>query len=112
MDTQEKITKDQFLQALETLNQYKKQLDESIVLAQKELDSLPRFLGVTHEMELGDTKLSVRLYNILRHYHGIRQIGDLKNLSKLEFIQTPFVGVKAIEELEELCLFANIEMMQ
>lgn len=111
-----KITTEQVANALQILKDYEKQIKEELKIYKKELDSLPKFIKVTKETSVFDLDCSVRLKNILKSQSDVLGInydfcvGDLSNVSESKFKGVSGVGSKYIDELKEICLYANVTL--
>lgn len=113
------ITYEQFQEALKIVNEYKTQLEEHYKIAKKETEGISKFANVTKETKLYDTGLSVRCLNILKANGdklGINTNWDMKleELSKLsisKFLQCRIAGKKTLQELKELCFYANVKLL-
>lgn len=109
-----KITNEQVVNALQILKDYEKQIKEELKIYKKEINNLPKFIEVTKETSVYDLDCSVRLRNILKAHSDILGInydfcvGELSNVSESKFKSLSGVGSKYINELKEICLYANI----
>jgi len=113
------ITYEQFQDALKIVNEYKTQLEEHYNIAKKEIEGISKFANVTKETKLYDTNLSVRCLNILRANDdklGINanwemKLVELSKLSMSKFLQCRIAGKKTLQELKELCLYADVKLL-
>lgn len=113
------ITYEQFQDALKIVNEYKTQLEEHYKIAKKEIEGISKFANVTKETKLYDTELSVRCLNILRANDdklGINvnwgmKLSELSKLSMSKFLQCRIAGKKTLQELKELCFYADVKLL-
>jgi DNA-directed RNA polymerase alpha subunit len=113
------ITYEQFQDALKIVNEYKTQLEEHYKIAKKEIEGISKFANVTKETKLYDTDLSVRCLNILRANDdklGINtnwemKLKELSKLSMSKFLQCRIAGKKTLQELKELCFYADVKLL-
>ena len=113
------ITYEQFQEALKIVNEYKTQLEEHYKIAKKEIEGISKFANVTKETKLYDTDLSVRCLNILRANDdklGINanwemKLKELSKLSMSKFLQCRIAGKKTLQELKELCFYADVKLL-
>jgi DNA-directed RNA polymerase alpha subunit len=113
------ITYEQFQEALKIVNEYKTQLEEHYKIAKKEIEGISKFANVTKETKLYDTDLSVRCLNILRANDdklGIdanweMNVKELSKLSMSKFLQCRVAGKKTLQELKELCFYADVKLL-
>jgi len=113
------ITYEQFQDALKIVNEYKTQLEEHYNIAKKEIEGISKFANVTKETKLYDTNLSVRCLNILRANDdklGINanwemKLVELSKLSMSKFLQCRIAGKKTLQELKELCFYADVKLL-
>jgi hypothetical protein len=113
------ITYEQFQEALKIVNEYKTQLEEHYKIAKKEIGGISKFANVTKETKIYDTALSVRCLNILRANDdklGINgnwemKVEELSKLSMSKFLQCRIAGKKTLQELKELCFYADVKLL-
>ena len=113
------ITYEQFQEALKIVNEYKTKLEEHYKIAKKEIEGISKFANVTKETKIYDTDLSVRCLNILRANEdklGINgkwemKLKELSKLSMSKFLQCRFAGKKTLQELKELCFYADVKLL-
>ena len=113
------ITYEQFQDALKIVNEYKTQLEEHYNIAKREIEGISKFSNVTKETKLYDTGLSVRCLNILRANDeklGINsnwemKLEELSKLSMSKFLQCRIAGKKTLQELKELCFYADVKLL-
>ena len=119
VDVRSAITYEQFQEALKIVNEYKTKLEEHYKIAKKEIESISKFANVTKETNLYDTDLSVRCLNILKANADKLRIDvnwemNVKELSKLsmsKFLQCRIAGKKTLQELKELCFYADVKLL-
>lgn len=113
------ITYEQFQDALKIVNEYKTQLEEHYKIAKKEMEGISEFANVTKETKLYDANLSVRCLNILRANDdklGINvdwemKLSELSKLSMSKLLRCRIVGKKTLQELKELCFYADVKLL-
>jgi hypothetical protein len=123
------VTYDEFQAALMVVNEYKTQLEDhykqagkNIEQAEKEINSVSKFVNVTPETDIVDiVGISVRLLNVLKAAQdelGIISstpysfaIRDLSNVSMKKFLTIRYSGKKSLDELKELCFYAGVTMI-
>jgi len=113
------ITYEQFQEALKIVNEYKTQLKEHYKIVKKEIEGISKFTNVTKKMKLYDTDISVRCWNILRSNYdklGINnnremKLSELSKLSMSKFLQCRMAGKKTLQELKELCFYADVKLL-
>ena len=119
------ITKEEFLKALEIVNNYKIQISKEFEEMKKELGKKNfNYLPVTKDTLITETYLSVRALNALHAYslNHIEEIKDLKwswdfcevkvghfeNIKKQELHKFRNFGKKSIEEIEKMFFEAGM----
>ena len=113
-----KYTHEQYKDALKIVNDYKSQIEEHYNTVKKELESNSKFANVTKKTKIVDTHISVRLYNILRsnedrlgiNFDREKKVSNLSNLSMSKFLQCRYAGKGTLQELKELCFFADVKL--
>jgi DNA-directed RNA polymerase alpha subunit len=113
------ITYEQFQDALKIVNEYKTQLEEHYKIAKREIEGISKFANVTKETKIYDTDISVRCLNILRENGeklGINcdwdmKLEELSKLSMSKFLQCRIAGKKTLQELKELCFYADVKLL-
>ncbi len=121
------ITKIEFLKALETVNNYKKQVTEQYEEMKKDLDKKSfSHLPITKKTRIIDANLSVRTLNVLKsNIHKFESIKDLKwdflecevtvghfeVLKRSDLYGFRNLGKKSIKELDRLFFEAGIIMI-
>lgn len=113
------ITYEQFQDALKIVNEYKTKLEEHYNIVKRETEGISKFYNVTKETKLRDSGLSVRCINILRLNNeelGINanwemKLEELSKLSMNKFLQCRIAGKKALQELKELCFYADVKLL-
>lgn len=89
------ITREDFLKALNVVEQYKKQIKDDLNLIQL----LPG--NVSDETSLLDIEMSNRTLNVLAE-NGIRTIGQLIDCPKNEYQRFRNIGAKSFIEIEKI----------
>lgn len=111
-----RITNEEFLNALQIIKEYENQIKLELKNCKKEVEKLPKFFNVTKETSVFDLDCSVRLKNILKAHSeklGIDYdfyVWELSEVSESKFLSLPGVGIKYINELKEICLYAEITL--
>ncbi|MCM4167363.1 DNA-directed RNA polymerase subunit alpha [Arenibacter antarcticus] len=108
------VTYDEFLEALDTIRKFQKQVSELYRETEGEVGSISKFVGVDRNTKIYRLPLSTRTFNVLKAMDKIELLEgttqDLAKLSLKELLHTKNAGRKTIHEIKELCLFANLEM--
>jgi DNA-directed RNA polymerase alpha subunit len=98
------ITREEFLNAIETINSYKKQLTEPFEKMKADLDNKDfSYLILNENTSVFECNLSTIIPRILRD-NDIKKLGDLKNFKKKDLLSFWSFGKKHLSELER-CLF-------
>lgn len=114
------ITYEQFQESLKIVNEYKTRLEEHYNTVIKEHEDISKFANVTKETLISDTEVSVRLCNILIQNQDELNIGgfyrnstikELEGLSMSKFLQCRVAGKKGLQELKELCFYADVKLL-
>ena len=113
------ILYEQFQESLKIVNEYKKQLEEHYKIVKKEIKGISRFANVTKETILYNTELSLRCINILRANEDELEIDvnwemkleELSKLSMRKFLQCRNAGAATLQELKELCFYADVKLL-
>ena len=119
------ITKEEFLKALEVVNNYKIQVSEQFEEMKKDLDKKDfSHLVITKDTPIRDAGLSVRALNALKancHWEGLPwkelprgdygSVGDYEWLSKSQIRRFRNVGKKTIDEIERMFFQAGITLI-
>lgn len=113
------VTKEQFIEAIKVINDYKLQLEKELASAKQILKANSIFEKVTKNTPLLDVTFSTLLKNSLTEY--FRKNGYVITwqtpLSILEMISTQKIclqrnfGEARLLELEEVCMCAGIKML-
>ena len=114
------ITHDEFQKALKIVNEYKTQLETHFTEVTKQVSSVGKFANVNAEMLFYDVDCSVRLLNILKtndKYLGIdcsreMKISELCKISIGKFLQCRNAGKGVLQELKELCFYAEVSLQK
>ncbi len=98
------ITKEEFLNALEIVNNYKIQVSKQYEEMKKNLDDkdFSHFI-LTPKTRIEDSELSVAAMNILKRCE-IEYLGELEQFKKSEIMRFYGIGKKTFSEIEN-CLF-------
>ena len=118
------ITKEEFLKALEVVNNYKIQVTAQFEEMKKDLDKKSfSHLSITKETPINDTDLSIRALNALRansdkfeNLKGLRwdwnkcevTVGHFDGLKKSDLYGFRNIGKKSIDEIERMFFEADI----
>lgn len=113
------ISYEQFQDALKIVNEYKTQLEAYYKTTKREIESISKFAHVTKETKLYDTHISVRCFNILKANEdklGINinwrtNLSEFSKLSMSKFLQCRNAGKKTLQELKELCFYADVKLL-
>jgi DNA-directed RNA polymerase alpha subunit len=121
------ITKEEFLKALEIVNNYKIQVSEQFEEMKKDLDKKSfSHLSITKETFINDTYLSVRALNALKAnsdkldcLEGLRwdwekcevTVGNFEGLKKSDLYGFRNIGKKSIDEIERMFFEAGIVLV-
>ncbi|MCM4173026.1 hypothetical protein DHD32_16195 [Arenibacter sp. TNZ] len=110
----EMITYFEFLEALSTIRKFKKQVPHLYKEMDNQVSSISKFIGVDKNTKICQLPLSTRALNVLKTIDCIDLLeGTIKDLSRLslkELLHTKNAGRKTVDEIKELCLFANLQM--
>ena len=109
----------EYKEALGVVNEYKKNLKNHYDVITSEVEGISKFSHATKETKLREVNLSVRCLNILNanaHRLGIdfiwgMKLEELSKLSMSEFMQCRMAGTKTLQELKELCFYANVKLL-
>jgi hypothetical protein len=112
------IDYEQVEDALNIVNKYKIQLKEHYDCVMQKQEIL-KFTNVNKQTKIYDSNISIKTLNRLKEHSdkfGIEiyrdtKVGVLSKLSIGKFIKCRQVGMKNIEELKDLCLYANIDLL-
>ena len=111
------ITKEQFLEALEIVNNYRIQLEKHY----KEVNDVSKFFYTKPTDLIIDVGLSVRLLNILyplycssrgfsrEDFHKVK-VSDLGHTSISELNNLKNFGKNTLLEIKELCYYAGVNL--
>lgn len=109
------ISYSEFLTALQIVKRYAKQISLHQAYIQMDMDSVSRFLSVSDQTMIKDILLSRRTMNVLGNLNDFdlskATISDLKTLSRKKLLTQSNLGKRTMFEIEELCLYAGIEML-
>jgi DNA-directed RNA polymerase alpha subunit len=98
------ITEEEFLKAIETVNNYKLQVSNSYREMQKVLNENHfSSISLTEDTHINESGLSVLQRNILKA-QGFEKLSDLKNITEKELKMFRYCGTKAFVDITE-CLF-------
>src|SRR5690606_28966717 len=108
------VTYQECLEALEIVKKFKKQISDLHTDVEDKVGAISKFINVDKETKLYRLPLSNRTINILKKMNQIDflegTIEELANISLKELSRTKDAGRKTIDEIKELCLFANLDM--
>ena len=108
------ITYYEFLEALSTIREFKKQVPLLYKEMEEEVSSISKFVNVDKNTKICQLPLSTRALNVLKAmdhidiWEGTTQ--DLAKLSMKKLLGTKNAGRRTVDEIKELCLFANLQM--
>jgi DNA-directed RNA polymerase alpha subunit len=121
------ITKDEFLKALEIVNNYKIQVSEQFEEMKKDLDKKEfSHLAITKNTPINKTDLSVRALNALKansdRYESLKNlrwdwnkceitVGHFEVLKKSDLYGFRNIGKKSIDEIERMLFEAGIVLV-
>ena len=121
------ITKDEFLKALEIVNNYKIQVSEQFEEMKKDLDKKEfSHLAITKNTSINKTDLSVRALNALKansdRYESLKNlrwdwnkceitVGHFEILKKSDLYGFRNIGKKSIDEIERMLFEAGIVLV-
>lgn len=110
------ITYSQFLEALAVVKAYGKQIELHNEGVRSDMDAASRFIRLKPDTKIKDIPLSRRTMNVLRNKNGLKSsdstLADLRNISKSAVLQQKNLGKKSMFEIEELCLYTGIKMLE
>ena len=105
------ITKEEFLKALETVNNYKIQVSEQFEEMKKNLDEKDfSHLVLTPKTKVVDSGLSVLAINILKATE-IEYLGELGQFKRKDLLRFRCMGKKTLAEVEKCLLQAGIVLV-
>lgn len=107
------ITKEEFLKALETVENYEIQISEQFKEMKEKLSKKDfSHLVITKETKLGDTGLSTRALNVLKCFaddHDLKwEVGSFEGFKKIDFMKYRDVGKKTLDEIEMMLFKVGI----
>ena len=121
------ITKEEFLKALEVVNNYKIQVTTQFEEMKKDLDKKSfSHLSITKETPINDADLSIRALNALRansdKFESIKElrwdwkkcevtVGHFEGLKKSDLYGFRNIGKKSIDEIERMFFEAGIVLV-
>lgn len=127
METKKEITYKEFKNAVETVEQYKKQVSGKFEQMKKDLDNKDFSIYlITKDTKICNAKLSVRAYNSLKYsklkqIEGLRfsynendcevTVGSFEGLKKQDLLNIRNMGKKTRNELERMFFSAGIELL-
>ena len=110
------ITYSQFLEALRIVKKYGKQIELHNEDVRSDTDAASRFIRLPNKTKIKDIPLSRRTMNVLRNMEGLKgpysTLADLGNVSRSMLLQQKNLGKRTMFEIEELCLYTGIEMLE
>ncbi len=106
------ISYKEFVEALETVRKYRRQIKEHHKDITERLDSISVFATVSRDTHIKDSKLSTRTLRTLHEYDIVNihrgKVGDLEPLSLKEIGRCKGLGIKGMNELKELCPYTGV----
>lgn len=108
------ITYYEFLEALSTIRKFKKQVPLLYKEMEEEVNLISKFANVDKNTKICQLPLSTRALNVLKAmdhidiWEGTTQ--DLAKLSMKKLLGSKNAGRRTVDEIKELCLFANLPM--
>jgi DNA-directed RNA polymerase alpha subunit len=112
------ITRAEYLKAYKLVNDYKNQIKEHYLEVEKEFEEIDELVGITKETKFDDIfnkGLSVRTFNCLkvRYSFGFdTEIKFLENVSIREMKKTRNFGKKGLQEIKDICFYADIKLLK
>ena len=115
----ERITNEQFMEAIKVVRAYQKQLQNDLDAANKTIKENSIYSEVTKDTSLEDIYLSPRLRNSLKMYFFKRNskwslscpVSTLECVSESNFYVQRHVGHAVLKELKELCFVTGVKLM-
>lgn len=109
------ITYNQFLEALQIVKKYGRQIELHNEDVRSDTDAASRFIRLTDETKTKDIPLSRRTMNVLKGIEMLKPpsstLADMGNISKSMLMQQKNLGKRTMFEIEELCLYTGIKML-
>ena len=105
------ITEEEFLKAIETVNNYKKQVYLKLDRMKAALeDKKFTHLILDENTYIYDAGLCAKITNIMKQ-NNINKLGDLKNYTRADLRNFRHIGKKGIDEIEQCLLQAGIVLI-
>lgn len=109
------ITQEEYTKALNTIKDYKLQLEKEIKEINRELKAVSKFINVTKDTKVWDVNCTVRLRKFLKdefNLNGIETcVSDLSVISKTKFLEVKNKHtIELFKELFEICYYANVQL--
>jgi hypothetical protein len=116
------VSYEEYCQAVQVIKEYKLQLETDLDKLTTEVNDLGKFASVTSETKMIETNCSVRLWNLMRNYflteydlesykfYNEIRVSDLSKISLSKFSKRRNAGKGTIEELQELCFYAGVNL--
>jgi len=108
------ITYCEFLEALSTIRKFKKQVPHHYKEMEEEVNAISKFVYIDKNTKICQLPLSTRALNVLKTVDSIDLLEgttqDLARISLKELLLTKNAGRRTVDEIKELCLFANLRM--
>ena len=105
----------EYLESLRIVRLYGKQVSLHYNDVRADMDSVSRFLKLSHDTRIKDLPVMRRTMNVLKSVENLNSpnstLGDLGNISKSELAEKVNLGKRTMFEIEELCLYCGIEML-
>ncbi len=110
------ITYSQFLEALKIVKKYGKQIELHNEDVRSDTDAASRFIRLTLKTKIKDIPLSRRTMKVLRATESLKgresTLADLAIVSKSTLAREQNLGKRTMFEIDELCLYSGIEMLE
>jgi len=104
----------EFLEALSTIRKFKKQVPSLYKEMEEEVNAISKFVYFDKNTKISQLPLSTRALKVLKSMDHIDleegRTQDLAGLSLKELLSTKNAGRRTVDEIKELCLFANLKM--
>lgn len=101
------ISYDEFLKALQIINEYKLQVETDYIRLHNHCKSKQIFFNVpTKESHIYECDISVRTVNALRA-NNFEKIGDFENYKISDLFKLKGITKRTIDEIKELCYLSG-----
>ena len=109
------ITYGQFVEALRIVKQYGKQIELHNEDVRSDTDAASRFIRLSRDTKIKDIPLSTRTMNVLKNMEVLRPadstLADMESISRADLLQQKKLGKRTMFEIEELCLYTGIKIL-